>query len=93
MTYGILTLTTLSADSSALQSIEEIEVLPHAAKKTDVMGGVTPAQHCLAVSRKADREADIGYISIRHSAVANAVQELKALLVFARNGTESPAHS
>jgi HTH-type transcriptional regulator/antitoxin HigA len=63
-----------------VQSIEEIEALPHAAKKTDVMGDATPAQIAwlYRVQQIAKQTLVRKYSA---SAVTNAVRELKALLV------------
>jgi len=62
-----------------VQSIEEIEVLPHAAKKTDVTGDATPAQIAwlYRVQQIAKQTLVRKYSA---SAVMNAVRELKPLL-------------
>jgi len=63
-----------------VQSIEEIEVLPRAARKTDVMGDATPAQIAW-LYRVKQIAKQILVRKYSASAVTNAVRELKALLV------------
>jgi HTH-type transcriptional regulator / antitoxin HigA len=60
-------------------SIDQIEVLPHAAKKTDVAGEATPAQiSWLYRVKQMARQTLVGKYS--PAAVENAIKELKPLL-------------
>jgi HTH-type transcriptional regulator/antitoxin HigA len=62
-----------------VSSVEEIEILPHAAKKTDVMGDATPAQITwLYRVKQIAQQTLVGKYS--PSAVADAVKNLKPLL-------------
>jgi HTH-type transcriptional regulator/antitoxin HigA len=62
-----------------VSSVEEIEILPHAAKKTDGMGDATPAQITwLYRVKQIAQQTLVGKYS--PSAVADAVKNLKPLL-------------
>lgn len=62
-----------------VSSVEEIEILPHAAKKTDVMGDVTPVQITwLYRVRQIAQQTLVAKYS--QSAVADVVKDLKPLL-------------
>lgn len=72
-----------------VNSIEEIEVLPHAAKKTDVMGEATPAQIAwLYRVKQIAQEQLVGKYS--PAAVAAAGKELKPLLNSAEGARKVP---
>ncbi len=70
-------------------SIDDIEVLPHAAKKTDVMGEATPAQMAwLYRVKQLSQKMLVRKYSA--SATANAVRELRALLVSPEGARKVP---
>jgi len=72
-----------------VDSIQDIEVLPHAAKKTDVMGEATAEQIAwlYRVTQIAQKTLVAKY---SHSAVADAIRELKPLLVSAEGVRKAP---
>jgi HTH-type transcriptional regulator/antitoxin HigA len=72
-----------------VDSIQDIEVLPHAAKKTDVMGEATAEQIAwlYRVTQIAQKTLVAKY---SHSAVADAIRELKPLLVSAEAVRKAP---
>jgi HTH-type transcriptional regulator/antitoxin HigA len=70
-------------------TIDDIEVLPHAAKKTDVMGEATPAQMAwLYRVKQLSQKMLVRKYSA--SATANAVRELRALLVSPEGARKVP---
>lgn len=72
-----------------VSNIDQIEVLPHAAKKTDVMGDATPAQMAwlYRVKQIAEQTLVGKYSAI---AVSNAAKELKPLLNSAEGARKVP---
>jgi HTH-type transcriptional regulator / antitoxin HigA len=72
-----------------VDSIDEIEVLPHAAKKTDVVGEATPAQIAwlYRVKQMAKKTLVAKYSP---DAVTAAIKELKPLLVSAEGARKVP---
>lgn len=72
-----------------VNTIEQIEALPHAAKKTDVMGDATPAQIAwLYRVRHIAQNTLVRKYSA--SAVTNAIRELKPLLVSPEGARKVP---
>jgi HTH-type transcriptional regulator/antitoxin HigA len=72
-----------------VSDIDQIEALPHAAKKTDVMGEATPAQIAwLYRVKQIAQETLVGKYS--PSAVASAANELKPLLNSAEGARKVP---
>jgi HTH-type transcriptional regulator / antitoxin HigA len=70
-------------------TIDDIEVLPHAAKKTDVIGEATPAQMAwLYRVKQLSQKMLVRKYSA--SATANAVRELRALLVSPEGARKVP---
>jgi len=70
-------------------NIDQIEVLPHAAKKTDVMGDATPAQMAwLYRVRQIAEQTLVGKYS--GAAVSDAAKELKPLLNSAEGARKVP---
>jgi HTH-type transcriptional regulator / antitoxin HigA len=70
-------------------SIEQIEILPHAAKKTDVMGDATPSQITwLYRVKQIAQQTLVGKYS--QAAVAEAVKDLKPLLNSAEAARKVP---
>ena len=62
-----------------VSSVEEIELLPHAAKKTDVMGDATPVQ--ITWLYRVKQIAQQTFVTkYSHSAVDDVVKDLKPLL-------------
>lgn len=72
-----------------VSSVEEIEILPHAAKKTDVMGEVTPVQ-LTWLYRVKHIAQQILVAKYSQSAVADAVKDLKPLLNSAEAARKVP---
>jgi HTH-type transcriptional regulator / antitoxin HigA len=73
----------------SVPTIEQIEVLPHAAKKTDVMGDATPAQMAWLYRVKQIAEQTlVGKYS--PAAVSSAAKELKPLLNSAEGARKVP---
>jgi HTH-type transcriptional regulator/antitoxin HigA len=72
-----------------VSSVEEIEILPHAAKKTDVTGDATPTQITwLYRVKQIARQTLVAKYS--QSAVADAMKELKPLLNSAEAARKVP---
>jgi len=72
-----------------VSNIEQIEVLPHAAKKTDVMGDATPAQMAwLYRVKQIAQQTLVGKYS--PASVVNAAKELKPLLNSAEGARKVP---
>lgn len=72
-----------------VSDIDQIEVLPHAAKKTDVMGEVTPGQMAwLYRVKQIAQQTLVGRYT--PAAVVNAAKELKPLLNSAEGARKTP---
>jgi HTH-type transcriptional regulator/antitoxin HigA len=72
-----------------VSSVEEIEILPHAAKKTDVMGDATPVQITWLYRVKQIAQQTL-VAKYSQSAVADAVKNLKPLLNSAEAARKVP---
>jgi len=72
-----------------VSSVEEIEILPHAAKKTDVMGDATPTQITWLYRVKQIAQQTL-VAKYSQSAVADAVKDLKPLLNSAEAARKVP---
>lgn len=72
-----------------VKSVEEIEILPHAAKKTDVAGSATPAQLAwLYRVKQLASEMLVGHFSA--SSASAAVHKLQNLLMSAEEARKTP---